>query len=316
MHSARAGHTATLLPDGKVLIAGGFRPGEALASAELYDPGSGTFSPTGSMTTARNWHTATLLPNGKVLISGGAGQMTGILASAELYDPAIAKFVATGDMSVARALHYATLLKGGDVLIIGGVRGGGPNFFFSGHNYLVSGELYGPAQAHFSSIPGPGFDQHGSNGSAVLLNDGKVLIAGGIEGEAIVSAARLYDPAQNRFLSTGSMHSERFRHAATLLRDGRVLVTGGIKTALWSALTVTASAELYDPQRAQFLSIPDMATPRAYHTATLMPTGEVLITGGTRGSFLSLSSAELYGPRRPPKAARTDADSHRISGGP
>jgi len=297
MLSARAGHTATLLPDGKVLIAGGFQPGEALASAELYDPLSGTFSPTGSMAVPREWHTATLLPSGRVLIAGGASNQTGITPTAELYDPAAGKFVATGSMTVARVLHYATALNGGDALIVGGVRGGGPNFFFSGSNYLASAELFDPRQGRFTLLSIFNTEEHGgSNGSAVLLANGRVLVAGGVVGEVIVSDARLYDPAERNFVQTGSMTSERLRHEATLLSDGRVLVTGGMKTINWPAPTVVATAELYEPKRGVFVRLPDMTTPRVGHTATLLPDGEVLIAGGQRGSFIALSGAELFRP--------------------
>ncbi len=310
MHSARAGHTATLLSDGKVLVAGGFQPGEALASAELYDPGSGTFSATGSMTVAREWHTATLLANGKVLIAGGASNQTGITPTAELYDPATGRFAATGDMTVARALHYAAVLRNGEVMIVGGVRGGGPNFFFSGHNYLASAELFSQGQGRFNLLPSTGSGgQIGSNGSAVLLDNGKVLIAGGIEGEVITSSARLYDPGQAQFLRTGSMTSERFRDEATLLGNGRVLITGGIKLIQWPAPIVVATAELYDTQRGDFIRLPDMTSPRVGHTATLLSNGDVLIAGGMRGSFIALSSAELY---RAPVVRQASARGPRV----
>ncbi len=310
MHSARAAHTATLLTDGRVLIAGGFRPGQALASAELYDPVSGTFSPTGAMVQPRAWHTATLLRNGKVLITGGSSNETGISPTAELYDPATGKFAATASMTVARALHFATTLSGGDVLIVGGMRGEGPNFFYSGRNFLASAEAFIPGQARFNLLPSIGSGGHmASNGSAILLADGRILIAGGVDsGGVIISSARLYDPAKGEFLHTGSMSSERYRHEATLLRDGCVLVTGGIKTTQWPAPVVVATAELYDPQRGTFLQLPDMTTPRFGHTATLLPGGEVLIAGGIRGSFLSLSSAELY---RPASAVRRASDQSR-----
>jgi hypothetical protein len=300
MNSTRTRHTATLLRNGKVLIAGGISTWQALASAELYDPASGKFTPTGSMTIARAYHTATLLRNGKVLITGGSNDVTdvsnekGITPTAELYDPATGNFAATGDMSVRRARHYAAMLVGGDVLIVGGERrGGSSNDYVSLFNFLDSAELFDLASERFNSVSRSGLIDHTpSNGSAVLLASGKVLIAGGIDNLAVVSDAKLYDPEQQKFFPTGSMTMQRFEHEATRLRDGRVLVSGGIKTLRWPWVVVS-TAELYDPQRGAFVRLPDMTTRRVSHTATLLPTGEVLIAGGWRGD-IALSSAELY----------------------
>ena len=116
-------HTATLLPNGKVLVAGGYNSGY-LTSAELYDPASGSWSATGSLNTARQAHTATLLPNGKVLVAGGDNG-SGYLTSAELYDPASGSWSATGSLNTARYFHTATLLPNGKVLVAGGLNGSG-----------------------------------------------------------------------------------------------------------------------------------------------------------------------------------------------
>ncbi len=121
LNIARATYTATLLPNGKVLVAGGVSFSTLTSSAELYDPASGSWTATGSLSTARYVHTATLLPNGKVLVAAGDG--SSFLTSAELYDPASGSWTATGSLNTARGDHTATLLPNGKVLVAGGYNG-------------------------------------------------------------------------------------------------------------------------------------------------------------------------------------------------
>src|SRR5207302_1098962 len=134
--TARAQHTATLLPNGKVLVTGGTNNCCVFASAELYDPAAGSWTATGSLATARDHHTATLLPDGKVLVAGGYGGDGAYLASAELYDPASGTWAATGSLANKRYVHTATLLPNGKVLVAGG---------HDGNGHLASAELYEPA---------------------------------------------------------------------------------------------------------------------------------------------------------------------------
>jgi N-acetylneuraminic acid mutarotase len=129
LNSARGGHTATLLPNGKVLVTGG---NAYLSSAELYDPASGSWTLTGSLNTSRVGHTATLLSNGKVLVAGGFNGGSGFLAIAELYDPATESWTVTDSLNPARSEHTATLLPNGHVLVAGGSNG----------NSLSNAELY------------------------------------------------------------------------------------------------------------------------------------------------------------------------------
>lgn len=203
-------HTATLLPSGLVLVAGG-TTGNVTATANLYDPATGTFTATGSMTTAREKHSATLLANGKVLIAGGSG--TTYLQSAELYDPATGTFAATGAMTSMRQRHTAVVMSSGKVLLSGGA---GP----SGN--LASAEIYDPSTGTFTATGNPGTTR-GAGHSATLLSDGTVLVAGG----PITATAEVYDPLSRLFTSTSSMSMARISHTATLLSDGSVLVAGG-----------------------------------------------------------------------------------------
>ena len=277
MADARAGHTATRLPDGRVLVVGGFRPGPdengvggniLVASAELYDPASGSWTATGNMLESRGpGHTATLLPNGSVLIAGGypAGTM---LASAELYDPATGSWTATANMLLARGYHTATLIPDGTVLVAGSL-----------HSER-SAELYDPVTGTWTET---GSMLHGRHDfEATLLSDGTVL-ATAYEGS---STTELYDPGTGTWSATGSMIDVRLgTYWATLLPDGTVLATGGVPNR-------HTIVELYDPGTGMWARASDTNEDRQYHTATLLPDGNVLVTGG-RGR---LASVELYVP--------------------
>jgi hypothetical protein len=291
----RAGHTATLLANGMVLLAGGdsaYYFSHTEASAELYDPGSGTFAATGMMTTPRTNHTSTLLPNGKVLIAGGGPTTFGAtysLASAELYDPATGKFTATGNMTEARSQHNATLLKNGKVLITGGNRLVTYPFDVS---FSTTAELYDPATGTFAPA--------GTSGAfcdtATLLPDGRVLITRRDPDQDRVSHAELYDSSTAAFVNTGDMNSGHTRPAAILLTSGKVLIAGGDIGDIDGA---SVSAELYDPANGKFTSTGNLITGRERTVATLLPDGTVLFAGGygvvsVPGGYDNLASAEIY----------------------
>jgi hypothetical protein len=281
-------HTATLLQDGKVLVAGGWPsyPSPPSPTAEQYDPAAGTFSATGSMGTSRSCHTATLLPNGKVLIAGGESGPA-VVATAELFDPVSGTFAPTGSMSSARCGHTATLLTDGKVLVAGGEDGSAA---------LATAELYDPATETFSSAGSMSTARDGH--TATLLQNGNVLVTGGDtavgQGDGTeTDTAELYDPIAGKFSSTNHMTSPRVGHTATLLGNGQVLVTGGASGTPLGGGTLT-TAELYEPATGSFVSTGSMASARNGHTATLLGNGMVLVAGGESPSILS--SAELFDP--------------------
>lgn len=290
---ARQYHSATLLPDGKVLVAGGYGSGGVgwLIDSQLYDPQKGDFETTGRLSTRRDAHSATLLPNGKVLVAGGeevneAG-FSVLLSSAELYDPARGVFERTGAMVTGRELHTATLLRDGKVLVVGGEDAKG--------YALASAETYDPAIGAFIPTGSLNIARYGH--TATLLPDGRVLIAGGerIDDDGFdiaLSSAEIYDPATGKFRMTGSLKVARKHHTATLLNNGEVLIAGG-ENNNGHALQ---SAELYDPGSGRFRMTGRMLSPHDSHAAALLGDGRVLIAGGFGGSVGVTNEAELYDP--------------------
>jgi hypothetical protein len=302
MTSARESHTATLLNDGKVLVAGGDAsevlrycgppvpiPGSSckshhvpLASAELFDPASGSFTETGTMAAPRTLHTATLLGNGKVLVVGGdsGDDFSTPLATAEIFDISTGMFMPTGNMVSARAGHTATLLANGKVLVAGGSSGD-------------VAELFDPATGEFTATGS--METSRTNGTATLLKNGDVLVSGGVDASGNpVATAELFDPTTGMFTPTGSMSVARAAHTATLLTSGEVLVTGG-RSSGGANTTVMATAELFDPATGAFVLTGSMESPRERHTATKRTDGKVLVTGGLSETG-DLSTAELFDP--------------------
>ena len=328
MLAARSQHSAALLADGRVLIAGGGAGNASiLLSAEIYDPDTGTFRAAASMAAARRMHTATLLPDDRVLIVGGYGAGAA-LASAELFDPRTGNFTATGSLSTARGGHTAILLPTGKVLIVGGYgwntypdiapaelydpvtgtfasaggyvgRGGcdfcAPSVLLSDGGVLFPGQypaqLYNPASDVFSPI---GMMAREESTAAVLMN-GQVLFAGG-EPIGRTADAELYDPAMRTFVSTGSMAAPRVWHTLTLLPNGMVLAAGGETDSCTGRSCFfagsVASAEVYDPSAGAFVATGSMAAARETHTATLLKDGKVLIAGGVSYGGIGI----YYGP--------------------
>jgi hypothetical protein len=327
MRVARSCHTATLLPGGKVLIAGGMvREGNYTPTAELFDPAAGAFSNTGSLSVGRACHSAVLQQDGKVLIVGGT--FTGRPVPAELFDPSAGTFATTGTPTVNRDAFTATLLANGKVLIAGGYDRG----------MLASTELYDPSTGVFS--PAANLTEPRATHTAVLMRDGKVLVTGGGAsqgGGIVLGTAEIFDPQTGRWTPTGRMQATRYKHAAALLSTGQVLIVGGSDNRDWrgryastevfdpgtgrfsrggamdearfkiSAAVVPlvsgnvlvagggTHVEVYDPTTATFATAHGtLDAPRFYQTATELPGGGVLITGGYDTNIASTTSAWLY----------------------
>ena len=271
----RISHRAIKLNNGKVLVLGGNDGVTYLATAELYDPTSGTFTTTNSMSSMRDKPGAVLLGNGTVLVVGGddgSGAM-GYVTSAEIYDPATGAFTAAaGAMTVARFYPTTTLLADGKVLITGGS---------DNSMVLASAEIYDPATGTFAATGSMSAARAGH--TATRLADGKVLITGGY-GSTFDATAEIFDPATGVFSAAGNvMSATRYDHTATLLGDGKVLVSGGL-----SGADATTGADLYDPATSAFTATSAMDAARWRHTATRLSDGKVLVAGGlNNGAFLA-----------------------------
>ncbi len=270
----RKSHTATLMPDGKVLVVGGSDlDGKVFATVELYDPALATrgWSPAPSLKHARGGHTATLLTGGKVLVVGGYGQEA-MLASAELYDPATRTWSSAGALEHARSGHTATLLPDGRVLVLGGSNS---KIF----NPISSAELYDPVTGAWS--PARRMIRAHLNHTASLLADGRVLVVGGEDGtHAALTFTEVYDPETGAWSPAGTLTTPHSNHTATLLPGGKIFVA--------------PASEVYDPATGVWSSVgsPDF---RNSPTATLLPGGKVLVVGGSDVSTgAELSSAALY----------------------
>lgn len=299
MRANRAAHTATLLMDGRVLVAGGFTEKGSQLGSEVYDAAAARFIGAAAMVETRHSHTATRLPDGQVLIVGGYGAGTRVLSSAERFDPRTNAFTPARALLTARANHVAVRLRSGQVLIAGGLG--------EGWTYLSSMEVYDPATRTF--VAAGHMTMPRESHTAVRLASGDVLIAGGHEGPrrtlTLHASAEMFDAGTRTVRRVGNMRVRRHKHDAVLLRDGRVLVTGGSDERDGDG--AYTSTELFDPARGVFTPGPAMRRARYKHqgSAVLLGNGTVLVSGGaaepelfdpTAGTFVDVpGGAEMPG---------------------
>lgn len=328
----RARHTATVLPNGKVLLAGGWDSKTyPVPVCELYDPSLGTFTSSASLPTTRVFHTATLLASGKVLVAGGQDAGT----STEIYDPATDAFSPGGPMNQNRQYASAVRLQSGDVLFMGGLDGSGAatnsaeiydaksgTFTLLDHGMAIQrfqseavllpsgqvlvvgdgqGEIYDPVTRTFA-LSSPMVQSRRAYPTLTLLPSGQVLVAGGFypggSGSQSIGGAELYDPVAQIFTSTGQLNFARGWASATLLPTGEVLVTGGETSDppfTGSPPAAVSQAETYEPASGTFVPVaePELAT-TAYQTATLLPSGNVLLAGGGTAQAIAVHTAEVF----------------------
>jgi hypothetical protein len=286
---ARSDAAAVLLANGGAFIVGGYN-GSYLNTAEVYDPVTATFSYISSqMTTARQIPGAVLLADGNVLITGGFNGGA-FLADAELFDPIARGFTptrtlnptdgtvtSTNLMKEARAGHTSTALPDGKVLIAGGCNNAQSGELVC-NNILASAEIYDPATETFTLVGSMVTAR--KDHTAVILSNGKVLIAGGTNASGALAAAELYDPATQTFSGTGSMGTARIGHTTSILTSGKVLITGGKSDQYLN------SAELYDPATGIFSTLASsLSVPRFQQSATVLSDGKVLIAGGQNSAL-------------------------------
>lgn len=286
MSVPRTNFSATALPNGKVLVAGGQEPGHILDTAEIYDPTAGTFNVTGNMNIARANHQATLLQNGKILITGGTTvfQVAQNTVSAELYDPATNIFTIIPNMKSARAGHRAILLQNGKVLITGGT----PNY-----PSVETAEIYDPESNNFIAINNMNTARR--DHTMTLLKNGNVLIVGGFN-DNHDNSSEIYDVTSGKFvMTTGQLEHARCSHRSVLLPSGNVLVIGG----LCPDINInTTSVELYDVNNDEFIKVGNLNQGRYESEATLLSSGQILVSSGimTPDSRYASNTCEIYDP--------------------
>lgn len=269
MIQGRTYHTATLMKNGKVLVAGGYDQtaseiGENLKSSELYNPATGLWTSTGDLGVVRSLHSATLLDDGRVLATGGSQGPGLTISSAQIYNPATAMWSHTTPMTYRRKSHASVLLANGKVLVFGGS---------DDTSILDSAEVYDPSSGTWSDTGR--LNARRSGAGVCMLADGRILVSGGTdELNRRLKSVEIYNPSTGVWSPGPNMTGARSYHTQTTLQDGRILVTGGndLKGHL-------SSCEIFDPATGSWKKTASMIAPRFWHQATLLNSGNVLITG-------------------------------------
>jgi N-acetylneuraminic acid mutarotase len=297
MHQARAFFASAELPNGNLLVTGGFNNNVNLADTEIYDWRKRSWRTVALMNQVRSAPVAVTLENGRVLVTGGGNwtrtnQTNVFLKSCEIYNPRTDSWSMTGSMNDARFEDFAVFLLPGHKVLAAGGAGNGPGSIVPG---LKSAEIYDEATGTWTRTS----DMHRARGqfASVMLHDGRILVSGGWEhdGGPPTDTAEIFDPLTMTWSLTRPMGTPRADHFAVVLRDGRVLVGGGIHPT--EEYLRLASAEIYDPDTGEWTRTGDMTYANSETAAVLLPDGRVLVTGGHINHETPSSYSTLYDPQ-------------------
>ena len=284
LEGERHSHSASLLADGRVLVAGGATggwQGPSMVTTELYDPTSGSWQPGPSLTYPRQRHTATTLADGRVFVTGGIRPGPIVQDTTEILEPARMRWQVRAPLSFPRYLHSATLLSSGQLLVLGG---------YTGSTTVDHAEIYDPGADTWRPVGSLHEARH--DHSATLLPDGRILVVGGYRGTWLPTA-EIFDPAGGTSTPTNPIFCHGTAHEAVLLADGRVLVAGGACGS--GPPGIVAQAEIFDPATNSWQAVAPMAQARYRLSAARLADGRVLVAGGSTGAA-SLAGAESFDP--------------------
>ena len=283
MTHSRINHSATLLPDGRVLVVGGMDEGfNPLRTTEVFDPETNRWTAADEMREARTEHSAALLEDGRVIVTGGMNENLKIIGTTEIFDPETGKWSEHGGMRTVRRGHFTLSLPDGKVAVVGGVGqtlgGLGILANIAAVGALLSTEIYDPNTDTWSRASDM-LEGH-SGGLAVVLKDGRVLIAGGYNQAEGLASSEVFDPSIDQWIRTSSMARKTFANTAIVLPDGSVLFTGGFGMSR-SKGGITPGSEVFDPKSNEWRRASDTVHGRMGHTITLLPDGRVVTIGGS-----------------------------------
>ena len=297
MMQSRVNHSATLLRDGRVLVVGGMDEGfNPLGTVEIFEPETNRWFAADEMKEARTEHSATLLKDGRVMVTGGMNEKLELLGTTEIFDPSTGKWSEHEGMRTVRRGHFTLSLHDGRVAVVGGVGqtlgGMGILANISAVGALLSTEIYDPQTDTWSRASD--MREGHSGGLALVLKDGRVLIAGGYNQAEGLASSEVFDPSIDEWMRTATMARKTFANTAIVLSDGTVLFTGGFGMSRAKGGIIPGS-EVFDPKTNEWSKAPDTVHGRMKHTITLLPDGRVIAIGGSIASG-PVNSAEYRDP--------------------